>query len=94
MLPFFRVWRNSEDKFVLESQKDFMVAGDSAYSISPTLMKPYKVRYKVKDSCAGLKLSTSHYLKNPSTRKQRNFNKALSALRTVTTENVIGMCTV
>ena len=38
-----RVWRNSEEKVVFEGQRRFMLAGDSAYPLSPTMMKPYKV---------------------------------------------------
>ena len=38
----YRVWRNSEEKVVFEGQRRFMMAGDSAYPLSPTMMKPYK----------------------------------------------------
>ena len=54
----FRVWRNSEEKVLLESQDVsgtiaeqlgngpkavFQVAGDSAYPLSPFVLKPYPV---------------------------------------------------
>ncbi len=36
-----RVWANSNAKTWTEAQGDFLIAGDSAYPISRTLMKPY-----------------------------------------------------
>ncbi len=36
-----RVWANSNAKVWTEAQGDFLVAGDSAYPISRTLIKPY-----------------------------------------------------
>ncbi len=38
-----RIWVNSEEKMILEEQSEFMVAADSAYPISRTVMKPYLV---------------------------------------------------
>ncbi|TRY72003.1 hypothetical protein TCAL_09538 [Tigriopus californicus] len=37
-----RIWRNSPAKIILEQQTEFLIAGDSAYPISPVLVKPFK----------------------------------------------------
>jgi hypothetical protein len=36
-----RMWRNSTAKQFVEQQRKYMMAGDSAYPISPVLMKPF-----------------------------------------------------
>lgn len=65
-----RVWRNSTVKTWIERQTDFLIAGDSAYPISTTLLKPYH---------------------RPDSQKHRRFNKNLSGIRTICTEDIIGV---
>ncbi len=36
-----RVWRNCQAKQVMEGQQEFMLAGDLAYPMARTLIKPY-----------------------------------------------------
>jgi len=66
-----RVWKNSAAKVLLESQREFTVAADSAYPISRTILKPFRDPV-------------------PSQRHAK-FNRALSGLRTICTENTIGI---
>jgi hypothetical protein len=66
-----RIWSNSSVKKFMESHEgQFLIAADSAFPISTTLLKPYH---------------------RPSCPKKRKFNKCLSGLRTVCTENIIGI---
>jgi hypothetical protein len=68
-----RIWKNSSAKRVIERQRRYLLAGDSAYPISENLMTPYR---------------TAEALANP---RRRLFNKRLSGLRTVCTENIFGI---
>ena len=71
-----RIWKNSAVKTVIESQQGatpFLLAGDSAYPLSPFLITPY---------------TTEEALNDPT---KRRFNRKLSGLRTVVTENVFGV---
>ena len=68
-----RIWRRSQVKRVIESQRRFLIAGDSAYPISEVLIKPYPVAESAQDN------------------RKREFNRRLSGLRTVMSENLYGV---
>jgi hypothetical protein len=67
------IWKNLSAKRVIERQRRYLLAGDSAYPISENLMTLY---------------CTAEALANP---RRRLFNKRLSGLRTVCTENIFGI---
>ncbi len=67
-----RVWRNSSAKEIMEAQQMFSIAGDSAYPMSRTLLKPF----------SNAEATTPNH---------RRFNRLLCGLRTVCTENIIGV---
>jgi hypothetical protein len=62
-----RVWNNSEAKTHIEEQDRFLVAGDTAYPISPQLMKPYSNQETLPE--------------NDPTGRKRVFNSRLSGIR-------------
>lgn len=67
-------WANTPIRGFFEQQNRFMIAGDSAYPISESLMKPYRPEVAVLDP----------------TRRQVVFNNRLNAIRTRMTENIFG----
>jgi hypothetical protein len=68
-----RIWADSLVKEAIESQNQFLVAGDSGYPISQHLITPYRSAEAMADA------------------SKRLFNKRLSGLRTVMTENIFGV---
>ena len=68
-----RIWARSEVRAYIETQRRFLVAGDSGYPISEVLIKPYTTDEAGRDPV------------------KRLFNRRLSGLRTVMSENIFGV---
>lgn len=68
-------------KEIMESQDQYCIVGDSAYPLTRTLMKPYGNPRGRDANGRRLRLAP----------EKRVFNTALCGLRTVATENVIGL---
>jgi hypothetical protein len=68
-----RIWHNSLVKPLIERQRQYLLAGDSAYPISENLITPYR---------------NADSLREP---LKARFNRKLSGLRTVCTENLFSI---